>query len=105
LAPKATHTVLALADTPERDTRESEPRRSVSPPRGSSSAAGLTSQVSRTTLPWRPRWSWSSTRSQPDLLLRVHETRGRPMTSDATGSRSSIWIALGSRPAGTHAAV
>ncbi len=49
LAPKATHTVLALADTPERDTRESEPRRSVSPTRGSSSAAGLTGEVSRTT--------------------------------------------------------
>jgi hypothetical protein len=49
LAPKAIHTVLALADTLERDTPESEPRRSVSPTRGSSSAAGLTAEVSRTT--------------------------------------------------------
>ena len=45
LAPNATSTVLVLADTPESDRCESESRRSVSPPRGPSSAAGLTVEV------------------------------------------------------------
>src|SRR6476619_4543141 len=49
LAPKATHTVLALADTPERDTRERGPRKPVSPTRGSSSAARVTAEVPHTT--------------------------------------------------------
>jgi hypothetical protein len=47
LAPKAIQTVVARAAL-EGDARESESRRSVSPARSWSSAAGLTPQVFRT---------------------------------------------------------
>jgi hypothetical protein len=78
LAPKAIHTVLALADTPERDTRESEARRSDSPTRGSSSAAGLTAEVSRTTSAGRTRSRPPAHRAVIDECERLGLERAGP---------------------------
>ena len=46
LEQKAIHTVLVLADAPVPDARESAPKRSVSPSRGSFSVDGLMAEVS-----------------------------------------------------------
>src|SRR4029077_13999183 len=74
LAPRAIHTVLALSVPLERDRRESESRRSGSPLRGSSSAAGLTPQVSRMTSPCGYGWRRVLPVDLPLVGLRVSGT-------------------------------